>query len=108
MTSEQMQNDFNDVANILNDSNHVVRRYFQMFLNGDYGEEIFDKFLKHWNNCKTYRNKRAFIINAFVEFNASDYDLSVYQVRKFLLGVFADDIERLNNVLIDDAEAVYS
>ena len=106
MTIEQMKNDFNDIENILTNENHVVRKYFRMFLNGDYGQEIFEKYYKQWHNCKNTRNKRSFIINAFIEFNCFDYDLSRYQVKKFLLNAFKD-IEVLNEILINDAEQVY-
>tara|TARA_R100000005_G_C4998055_1_gene204765 strand:- start:1243 stop:1614 length:372 start_codon:yes stop_codon:yes gene_type:complete len=118
MTIQQMQNDFSDIDNILTNDNHVVRRYFRMFLNGDYGQEIFEKYFKQWNkfsNLSTlyltadnlYRKKRSFIINAFIEFNCFDYDLSRYQVKKFLLNAFKDDIEVLNDILISDAKQVY-
>jgi len=117
MTIQQMQNDFSDADNILTNDNHVVRRYFIMFLNGDYGEEIFKKYFKQWDEfshsswitADDYNNKRrSFIINAFIEFNCRDYDLSRYQVKKLLLNAFKDDIEYLNEILIQDAKNVYN
>ena len=106
MTIQQMQNDFSDIDNVLTNDNNLVRQYFKMFLNGNYGEEIFEKYFKQWTNCKNTRNKRSFIINAFIEFNCFDYDLSRYQVKKFLLNAFKD-IEVLNDILINEAEQVY-
>ena len=107
MTIQQMKNDFSDIDNILTNDNHLVRQYFTMFLNGDYGVEIFEKYFKQWHKYSQYRNKRSFIINAFTEFNCLDYDLSRYQVKKFLLNAFKD-IEVLNDILIEDARNVYN
>ena len=75
-----------------------------MYLNGDYGEEVFNYNNNLWANCKTERNKRAFVINTFVKFNCLDYDLSEYQVRKFIINKFKDKLEEFNHALIKDAE----
>jgi len=107
-TIEVINNDFNDINDLLINDNHIIRRYYQMYLNGDYGEEVFNYNNNLWANCKTERNKRAFVINTFVKFNCLDYDLSEYQVRKFIINKFKDKLEEFNQVLIKDAEEVYN
>ena len=37
----KLKTDFNDFDELLKNPNHVVRQYFTMFLNGDYGQEYF-------------------------------------------------------------------
>ena len=32
----QIKNDFNDFDNIIDDDNHVVRRYYRAYVDGDY------------------------------------------------------------------------
>ena len=107
-TIEVINNDFNDINDLLINDNHIIRKYYQMYLNGDYGEEVFNYNNNLWANCKTERNKRAFVINTFVKFNCLDYDLSEYQVRKFIISKFKDKLEEFNQVLIKDAEEVYN
>ncbi len=41
---EKLKSDFSDFDNLLNNPNHVVRRYYSAYLYGDYGEEIYTKW----------------------------------------------------------------
>ena len=107
-TIEVINNDFNDVDNLLANDNHIIRKYYQMYLNGDYGEEVFNYNNNLWASCKTERNKRAFVIHTFTQFNCLDYDLSEYQVRKFIISKLGNKIEDFNKALIKDAEEVYN
>jgi len=106
--TRKINNDFNDIDNLLSDDNHIVRSYYRMYLNGDYGENIYNHNTNLWENCKSERNKRAFVINTFTKFNCIDYGLSEYQVRKFLISKFGNKLEDFNKALIKDAEDAYN
>tara|TARA_R110000868_G_scaffold209583_1_gene459450 strand:+ start:1421 stop:1759 length:339 start_codon:yes stop_codon:yes gene_type:complete len=107
-TTEAINNDFNDIDNLITNDNHIVRRYYQMYLNGDYGEAIYNDCKNFWKICKTERNKRAFVINTFIDFNSRDYGINNLTVRKFIISKLGDKLEDFNKALIKDAEEVYN
>ncbi len=99
----QIKNDFNDFDNIINDGNHVVRRYYRAYVDGDYGYDVYISLNNRWRDVHTDRQARMFVIQSFVEFNAKDYDLTTRQVQSWLVKQFGHDkLEQLNNVLIND------
>ena len=87
---EKINYDFKDIDNLINDNDHIVRRYYQMFLNGDYGQEIFNKYFNIYEKALSFSNSnknkklRALAIQSFIEYNSIDYSLSYNQVRYYL------------------------
>ena len=67
----------------------------------------YNKVLKQY--LKVYKNEYLETIEYLTnkDENYLDYDLSRYQVKKFLLNAFKD-IEVLNEILIEDARNVYN
>ena len=39
---EKINYDFKDINNVINDNDHIVRKYYIEFLNGNYGDEIYN------------------------------------------------------------------
>tara|TARA_R100000329_G_scaffold45428_1_gene42639 strand:- start:177 stop:587 length:411 start_codon:yes stop_codon:yes gene_type:complete len=105
---EKLKSDFSDFDNLLNNPNHVVRRYYTAYLDGAYGEEIYTKWFDRYKKAKSYKQLRAFVIQSFCEFNALDYDCSFQQVQRWLMqNIGIEKLERLNMTLIDDVADVY-
>tara|TARA_Y100000401_G_C8271021_1_gene198350 strand:- start:251 stop:706 length:456 start_codon:yes stop_codon:yes gene_type:complete len=131
-TKEKINYDFKDVDNLINDEDHIVRKYYQMFLNGDYGQDIFNKYFNLYvkandqsgNDDYTYSKKmRALAIQSFAEYNSIDYGISHYQFNHYLknhigldnTNLYTDNngevcswLEKLNIELIKDIENVYN
>jgi len=103
----KLKTDFNDFDELLKNPNHVVRRYFTMFLNGDYGQEYFNKYSTRYISANTYKQKRSIIIQAFLEFNAIDYGLKPSQVQYWLKkNIGLEKLEQLNAELITDIDNI--
>ena len=104
-----IKNDFNDIDNIIENPNHVVRRYYGAFLDGNYGEELFNKNKERFNYCTTDKKLRSFVISSFVEYNALDYGLTPQQVQRWLVdNIGLEKLEQLNVELAKDVEDIYS
>lgn len=103
MSIEQLKNDFSDFDNIISDCNHVVRRFYRCYVNGDYGEDVYTKLQARWLDVNTDKQARMFVIQSFVEYNALDYSLSTQQVQRWLVNnIGHDKLEQLNQQLIND------
>ena len=108
-TKNKLNSDFSDFNNILTDHNHVVRQYYTMFLNGDYGQDIYERYLNLYRRADNDQRLRAFVIQSFIDQYALDYELSINQVRHYLktrIGV--KKLELLNAVLINDVKDLYN
>ena len=104
-----IKNEFNDIDNIINNPNHVVRRYYGAFLDGNYGEEIYNKYRTRFELCNTEKKKRSFVIESFVEYNALDYGLSAQQVQRWLVNnIGLKKLEQLNVELAQDVKDIYA
>tara|TARA_Y100001937_G_scaffold79355_1_gene107560 strand:- start:25 stop:378 length:354 start_codon:yes stop_codon:yes gene_type:complete len=104
-----MKNDFNDIDNIIKNPNHVVRRYYGAFLDGNYGEELFNKNKERFTYCTTSKKLRSFVISSFVEYNALDYGLTPQQVQRWLVdNVGLEKLEQLNTELAKDVKNIYA
>ena len=103
---DTIKNDFSDFEEILSNPNHVVRRYYSAFMNGDYGEEYFDKYRDRWQKALLpYNGKklRSIIIQSFCEYNAIDCGLTQAEVQRWLVkNIGIDTLEKLNNELCHD------
>ena len=105
---DKLRSDFSDIENVISNSNHVVRQYYSMFLNGDYGEEIATEYLSLWNNCETEKQKRSFVIQSFCDNQAKDYSCSYGHIQKSLVEIVGlDNLERLNLALIEEVTEFY-
>ena len=111
---EKINYDFKDIDNLINDNDHIVRRYYQMFLNGDYGQEIFNKYFNIYEKALSFSNSnknkklRALAIQSFIEYNSIVYSLSYNQVRYYLKKhIGFNNLEKLNIELIKDIKTVY-
>jgi len=100
---QKLASDFNDFDELLKNSNHVVRRYFSMYINGDYGEDIFYKWLERYQEANTQKKLRSLVIQAFLEYNALDYGCTTQQVQRWLMqNIGIEKLEQLNQELIND------
>ena len=95
---------YNKEQHILNTNNHITLKYFQMFLNGDYGNE--QEYYNNIDYVKEYKNNHkkmlSFVINKFTSFMASDFDCSYSHVQKTIVSLFnKKELEQLNNKLIN-------
>ncbi len=105
---QKLTSDFNDFDELLNNPNHVIRRYYSAFLNGDYGIEIYHKWLSRYNKINTTKQLRSFVIQSFCEYNALDYYCKPQQVQRWLVkNIGVEKLEQLNNWLIEDVKDVY-
>jgi hypothetical protein len=105
---QKLTSDFNDFDNLLNNPNHVVRRYYSAYLNGDYGEEIYIKWFERYKKAKSQKQLRALVIQSFCEYNALDYDCTTQQVQRWLMqNIGIEKLELLNIELIDDVKDTY-
>ena len=106
---ETIKNDFSDIEELINNPNHIVRRYYTSYLDGNYGQEIYKTNLAHWERCKTDRQKRTFVIQTFCNFNALDYNCSYGHLQNCLMDLIGlEKLEELNLELIKDATEVYN
>jgi len=106
---QRLFNDFNNFDSLLNDINHPVIRYYNMYLNGDYGEEIFNKWFNRYKNCKTHKQIKSLVIQSFLEYNALDYNCKSQQVQRWLMRYIGiDKLELLNNILIENIKDIYN
>jgi hypothetical protein len=94
------------VGSMINDSNHVMRRFFRCYLDGSYNNQG-----DYTRNCEYLReneNKpkrlRSFLIMRFTSYIAVDYDCHYSTAQKAIVSAFSKpDLERLTVELIDDA-----
>ena len=100
---ETIKNDFSDIEELITNPNHIVRRYYTSYLDGNYGQEIYKTNLAHWERCKTDRQKRSFVIQTFCNFNAYGH---LQNCLIDLIGL--EKLEELNLELIKDATEVYN
>ena len=99
---EKINYDFKDINNVINDNDHIVRKYYIEFLNGNYGDEIYNKYFNLYIRANNKEKKlRALAIQSFIEYNSIDYGLSYDQVRYYLKNnICIDNLEKLNIELI--------
>ena len=101
-----IKNDFSDFAEIIKNPNHVVRRYYSAFMNGDYGKEYFDKYSERLHDAFVPHNRkkiRSIIIQSFCEYNSVDYGLTSSEVQRWLIkNIGKNKLERLNLELEKD------
>lgn len=91
---------------LIDDVNHAVRRFFRCWLSGDYNGEAHYKinceFVK--KNHDNHKQMRMFVVNEFIRYIATDYGCSYGHAQSCLvLAISRDDLERLNDLLIEDA-----
>ena len=55
MKYQQIQNDFNDIEEMINNPNHIVRRLYTCFLDGSYGFDIYEKYSNLWNKSNSHK-----------------------------------------------------
>jgi len=104
---DKLKNDFNDFEEIISNDNHIIRVLFRMYLNGDYGRDISEKWFSRWKEASTEKKSRSIIIQAFGEYNATDYDCSYQQQQKWLVNnIGHEKLEQLNKVLMSDFDDV--
>ena len=104
---DKLKNDFSDIENIISDCNHVVRRLYRSFINGDYGEEYAFNYSRDFDddqNCfKSNRSFKSFVIRSFCMNQAIDYDLDYGQIQRWLVkNIGHQNLERLNKELMID------
>ena len=95
---------YNKERNIFNNNFHVTLNYFEMFLNGDYGneQEYYNNidYIKEYKN--NYKKMLSFVINKFCNFLAIDHNCSYSYVQKTIVSLFnKKELEELNNKLIN-------
>ena len=108
---KRLENDFSDFENIINDCNHVVRRFYRCFINGDYGREYSFYNSPYFNNdlgfFRTNRCLRSFVIRSFCLNQAIDYDIDEMQVQRWLVkNIGNENLERLNRELMIDVSDI--
>ena len=108
-TKDKINYDFKDIDNLINNNDHIVRKYYIEFLNGNYGDEIYNKYFNLYIRANNKEKKlRALAIQSFIEYNSIDYGLSYNQVRYYLKKhIGLNNLEKLNIELIKDIENVY-
>jgi len=88
---------------ILEDPNHIIRRLFCCYIEGDYGFDIYDINIKKWKQATTLKKKRSFVISAFLHAQSLDYGCTTQQVQRWLMkNVGIERLEKLNQELIND------
>ena len=109
MKYQQIQNDFNDIEEMISNPNHIVRRLYTCFLDGSYGFDIYGKYSNLWNKSNSHKQRRAFVIQSFCDYNSLDYVLTRSQVQGWLMtNIGIEKLEELNRELISDAEDTYT
>ena len=101
----KLENDFNDIENIISDCDHVVRRLYRCFINGDYGKEHAFNYAPEFDvdGFKSNRSLRSFVIRSFCTNQALDYGLNYGQVQRWLVeNIGHENLERLNEELMID------
>tara|TARA_R100001086_G_scaffold224771_1_gene142836 strand:- start:473 stop:823 length:351 start_codon:yes stop_codon:yes gene_type:complete len=101
----KLENDFNDIENIISDCDHVVRRLYRCFINGDYGHQHAFNYSPEFDidGFKTNRSLRSFVIRSFCTNQALDYGLNYGQVQRWLVeNIGHENLERLNEELMID------
>ena len=96
----------NDLSGNLFDANCPTRRFFRCWLDGSYnGEEHYRRnvaFIQ--KNKDDKRRMRSFVISEFVLYTACDSHCSPSYAAKMIKEIVpANDLERLNDELIEDA-----
>lgn len=110
---KKLENDFNDIENIINDCNHVVRQLYRCFVNGDYGHEWWFKNSPEYDqyeNCfKSNHSFKSFVIRSFCMNQARDYGLEYGQVQRWLVkNIGHQNLNRLNKeLMIDVSDLIY-
>ena len=107
---EKINYDFKDINNVINDNDHIVRKYYIEFLNGNYGKDIYNKYFNLYVRANNKEKKlRALAIQSFIEYNSIDYGLSYNQIRYYLKKhIGLDNLEKLNIELIKDIKTIYN
>ena len=102
-TKERIQRDLNgDLLEV----NHATRRFFRCWLDGSYlGYDHYQanlEFLKA--NHDNPKRLRMFVISEFTKYTAHDADCSYGYAQKVIVETISKDkLEKLNNLLIEDA-----
>ena len=104
----RLSNDFNNIEEIINNPNDLNRVHYSWFLNGNYGEEIYLKYLNRWNEATTPKKMRSFVIESFCSFVSHDANCTYQQTQRWLVkNIGIDNLEILNEVLIQDVKETY-
>jgi len=102
---QQLKTDFYNFDEILEDSNHIVRRLYSCYINGDYGYDIYERNVQRWQQANTPKKKRAFVISTFIDAQAQDYQCTTQQVQRWLMqNIGIEKLEQFNQKLINDVE----
>jgi hypothetical protein len=94
------------VGSMINDSNHVMRRFFRCYLDGSYGNQ--EDYTRNCDYLRENEDKpkrlRSFLIMRFTSYIAKEYDCHYSTAQKSITSAFSKtDLERLTVELIDDA-----
>ena len=109
MKYQQIQNDLKDIEEIINNPDHIVRIYYRAYLDGNYGQELYEKYSNLWNKSNSHKQRRAFVIQSFCDYNSLDYGLTRSQVQSWLMtNIGIEKLKELNRELISDAEHAYT
>lgn len=91
---------------LIDDSNHAIRRYFRCWLDGSYdGEATYKRncyfILRHHDN---HQIMRQFVVNQFINYTAYEYNCSESYARECIVACISKpNLEHLNELLIEDA-----
>ena len=109
MKYQQIQNDLKDIEEIINNPDHIVRIYYRAYLDGNYGQELYEKYSNLRSRANSEKQKRSFVIQSFCDYNSLDYGLTRSQVQGWLMtNIGIEKLEELNRELISDAEHAYT
>ena len=95
---------YNKEQHILSNNNHITLEYFDMYLNGNYGNE--QEYYNNIDYVKEYKNNHkkmiSFVIEKFCTFLSIDFNCSYSHVQKTIVSLFnKKELEQLNNKLIN-------
>jgi len=94
------------VGSMIDDSNHVMRRFFRCYLEGSYDNQ--DDYTRNCEYLRENENKpkrlRSFLLMRFTSYIATEYNCHYSTAQKAIVSAFSKpDLERLTVELIDDA-----
>ena len=112
--SERIKNDltapssYTDGANIIECCNHIDRRNFRMWIDGNYADDGYQTYqhnIERINAAYPDRKKmRAFVINQFTSYIAHEYACSYGHAQKSIVAAFSTwELKQLTDELITDA-----
>jgi len=104
---DTLSSDFSNIDDIMTDVNHVVRKFYRMFISGDYGYEYYEQYRDQWLKCTTDKKKRSFVIQSFMHYNLVDYDITWPRLQRFIIHKFGDRLEDFNKLLVAEVSELY-